>query len=156
MEAGALVHNVGLFISHSSHHKHSYYVVRNSEQLTGFTEHEVELIAVIARYHRKSTPSDKHPEFAALGKRDQRLVRVLAGLLRIAIGLDRRHAESVRSVRVFVDGDVLLIEPVGVEGADLDLEIYAARERSALLAEGLDVEVRIEHPTSVEHAALSS
>ncbi|MEJ7801049.1 MAG: Ppx/GppA phosphatase family protein, partial [Ilumatobacter sp.] len=121
LDAAALVHNVGLFISHSSHHEHSYYVVRNSEQLTGFTEHEIELIAVIARYHRKSLPKDKHPEFAALSSGDQRLVRILAGCLRIAIGLDRRHAATVRSVRVEADHDEVRIEPVGDSGADLDL-----------------------------------
>jgi exopolyphosphatase/guanosine-5'-triphosphate,3'-diphosphate pyrophosphatase len=156
LEAAAIVHNVGLFISHSSHHKHSYYVVRNSEQMTGFTEHEIELIAVVARYHRKSRPSDKHPEFAALTKPDQQLVRVLAGLLRVAIGLDRRHAESVRSVRVFIDDDLVRIEPVGAPDADLDLEIYAARERSQLLAQGLGVEVRIDRPTPLDAKSLSS
>jgi len=81
--AASIVHNVGLFISHSSHHKHSYYVIRNSEQLTGFTEHEIELIALIARYHRKSHPSEKHAAFAALSKSDQRLVGLLAGMLRL-------------------------------------------------------------------------
>ena len=105
LHAAAMVHNVGLFISHSSHHKHSYYVIRNSEQMTGFTDHEIELIAVVARYHRKSLPADKHAEFGALSKQDQRLVRILAGLLRVAIGLDRRHAATVRSVRVFIDDD---------------------------------------------------
>ena len=148
LEAAAIVHNVGLFISHSSHHRHSYYVVRNSEQMTGFTEHEIELIAVIARYHRKSRPSDKHEEFAVLSKADQQLVRVLAGLLRVAIGLDRRHAESVRSVRVFIDDGLVRIEPVGAPDVDLDVEIYAARERSTLLAEALGVEVRIDWATT--------
>jgi exopolyphosphatase/guanosine-5'-triphosphate,3'-diphosphate pyrophosphatase len=156
LESASIVHNVGLFISHSSHHHHSYYVVRNSEQLTGFTEHEIELIAVIARYHRKSRPSDKHPEFAALSRADQHLVRVLAGMLRIAIGLDRTHAESVRSVRVFTDDDGLRIEPVGDPGADLDVEIYAARERSDLLAEGLDMTVRIDRPPAGDPSVLSS
>lgn len=156
LESAAIVHNVGLFISHSSHHKHSYYVVRNSEQMTGFTEHEIELIAVIARYHRKSRPSDKHPEFAALSRGDQRVVRVLAGLLRVAIGLDRRHAESVRSVRVFIDDDAVRIEPVGEPDVDLDVEIYAARERSRLLAEGLGVEVVIERPEAIDADTLSS
>ncbi|MEO6654185.1 MAG: Ppx/GppA phosphatase family protein, partial [Ilumatobacteraceae bacterium] len=143
LDAAALVHNVGLFISHASHHKHSYYVVRNSEQLTGFTEHEIELIAVIARYHRRSMPKDKHDEFAALSCDDQRLVRILAGTLRIAIGLDRRHAASVRSVRVHIDDSAIQIEPVGRDDTDLDLEIYAGRERADLLAVGLGRTVTI-------------
>lgn len=156
LEAAAIVHNVGLFISHSSHHKHSYYVVRNSEQMTGFTDHEIELIAIIARYHRKSRPSDKHAEFAALATSDQQMVRVLAGLLRLAIGLDRRHAASVRSVRVFIDDGAIRIEPVGRVGADLDVEVYAARERSRLLSEALQTDVRVDLPAALDEGDLSS
>jgi exopolyphosphatase/guanosine-5'-triphosphate,3'-diphosphate pyrophosphatase len=141
--AASIVHNVGLFISHSSHHKHSYYVIRNSEQLTGFTEHEIEMIAVIARYHRKSQPSEKHAEFAALSKSDQRLVGLLAGMLRLSIGLDRRHAGAVQTMRISVVDRVMSIEPLARDDADLDLEIYAARERSHLLASALDVDIDI-------------
>ncbi len=156
LEAAAIVHNVGLFISHSSHHKHSYYVIRNSEQLTGFTEHEIELIAVIARYHRKSHPTEKHAEFARLSKTDKRLVRSLAGILRVAIGLDRRHAASVQSLRVFMSEGRLEIEPIAVAGADLDVEIYAARERSRLLADAFEVDVEVTPPAVSDTALRSS
>lgn len=134
--AAATLHNVGLFISHSSYHKHTYYVVRNSERLTGFTDREVEIVAQVARYHRKSEPSAKHPEFAALGKADQRLVRTLAAMLRVAIGLDRSHRALVRSVEVDLDAaeGPVVIRPLAEPDADLDLERYAARERSGLLA----------------------
>jgi exopolyphosphatase/guanosine-5'-triphosphate,3'-diphosphate pyrophosphatase len=144
--AAATLHNVGLFISHASHHKHTYYVIRNSEKLTGFSDREIELVAQAARYHRKSFPADKHPEFAALSDDDKYLVRVLAGLLRIAIGLDRSHRELVQHVTVTADrrGRDLVIQPAAVPGTDLDLELYAARERSNLLAEVLGVGVRIE------------
>ncbi len=155
LESAALLHNVGLFISHSSHHKHSYYVIRNSEQLTGFTEHEIELIALVARYHRKSHPAEKHPEFSILTKRDKRRVRVLAGLLRLAIGLDRGHRGTVSAVRVFGGADGLMIEAVPREDEpDLDIEIYAARERSRLLASALDVAVDVRQappPAQSEH-----
>jgi exopolyphosphatase/guanosine-5'-triphosphate,3'-diphosphate pyrophosphatase len=142
LDAAAVVHNVGLFISHSSHHKHSYYVIRNSEQLTGFTEHEVELIAVIARYHRKSLPTEKHMEFAALSADDRRLVRTLAGMLRVAIGLDRRHAAVVTTMRVIITDDAIRLEPIA--HGDIDLEIYAAHERSRLLADTFERRVVIE------------
>lgn len=144
--SAAAVHNVGLFISHSSHHKHSYYVVRNSEHLTGFTEHEVELMALVARYHRKSHPSSKHAEYSALGSDDQRIVRILAGMLRIAIGLNRRHSGAVQSLRVHLDPDQeLAIEPVA-EDDDLEVELYAARARAALLSKALGVKVVIRDP----------
>ncbi len=145
LELAAIVHNVGLFISHSAHHKHTYYVVRHSEQLTGFTERERELLAQIARYHRRSHPSAKHPPFAELGADDQLMVRVLAGLLRVGIGLDRSHRGLVSSLDV-VDGSEkgrLIIAANPVDGADIALEVFSAQERADLLAGALDVKVVI-------------
>ena len=109
LEAGALLANVGLVISHSKHHLHSYYVIRNSE-LTGLTDAEIEIIAQIARYHRKSAPKASHAEFARLSPEDQRLVKTLAGILRVAIGLDRSHDGRVRSVMAQLRNDRLVIE----------------------------------------------
>ncbi len=149
LELAALVHNVGLFVSHAAHHKHTYYVVRHSEQLTGFTERERELLALIARYHRRSHPKPRHPEFAALPPDEQAMVRTLAGMLRIAIGLDRSHRGLVGEIEVDVAADArsLMIRPVpaeGVEaGADLDLEVFSAQERAHLLAEALGLAVEI-------------
>lgn len=146
LEAAALLHNVGLFISHSSHHKHSYYVIRNSEHLLGFTDREIELIAQVARYHRKSAPKDKHPEFGALRPDDQHRVRVLAGLLRVAIGLDRAHALAVSDVRAHLDdGDppALVVAAVPAAEADPTLEVYTAGQRADLLATALEREVRV-------------
>ena len=133
LEAAAMLANVGLFVSHTKHHLHSYYVIRNSERLVGFTDHEVELIALVARYHRKSAPKSSHPEFAALGEDDQDMVRALAALLRIAIGLDRGHASRVTDVRARVLGDRIEIGLVAAPGADIGLEVYAADERRGLL-----------------------
>jgi exopolyphosphatase/guanosine-5'-triphosphate,3'-diphosphate pyrophosphatase len=138
LEAGGLLANVGLFVSHSAHHKHSYYVIRNSELLTGFTDREIELIAQVARYHRKSAPKKKHAEFAALGKDDQRRVRVLAGILRVAVGLDRNHAGRVAAVTAVTGtDDALVIEATPADDRDIDLELYSANERSELLTEAL-------------------
>ena len=142
LEAAALLCNVGLFVSHSGHHRHSYYLVRNSDLLTGFTDREIELIAQIARYHRKSSPRPSHPEFAALPREDQRLVRCCAGLLRIAIGLDRTHGSRVSEV-VVVLGDVLTVTAVPRAGADISLEVFSAGQRSDLLAEALGRRVEV-------------
>lgn len=150
LEAAGLLHNVGLFINHSAHHKHSYYVIRNSEHLLGFTDHEIELIAVVARYHRKSEPKQKHPEFASLGDDDRRAVAVLAGLLRVAIGLDRTHSSMVREVRARVDPErhQLLVEAVVDPDSDASLELYSAAERSDLLADALGLTVELELVTA--------
>jgi len=135
LEAGALLANVGMFVAHSRHHHHAYYVIRNTDHLSGFTDRETELIALVARYHRRGEPAAKHPEFARLGEEDQARVRKLAAILRVAIGLDRSHASTVADVEVRPDeaAVVLVLEPA--PGADVAMERYAAAERSALLAQ---------------------
>lgn len=146
LSIAAVLHNVGLSINHSGHHKHSYYVIRHSEQLTGFTEQERELIALVARYHRKSRPRKSHPEFAALSPERRHIVRVLAGILRIAIGLDRRHGQLIESIDVAVTDEAISISPHAEPETDLDLELFSARERSQLLSQALDRRVDIHQP----------
>lgn len=148
LELAAIVHNVGLFISHAAHHKHTYYVVRHSEQLTGFTERERELLALIARYHRRSHPKPRHEEYSALSTADQDLVRKLAGILRVAIGLDRSHRGLVGGVRAEVGsgGSRLVVTPVAEAGTDLTLEVFSAQERAHLLAEALDLDIVVQEP----------
>ena len=142
LEAAALLANVGLVISHDRHHLHSYYVIRNAEHLRGFTEREVELIAQVARYHRKSAPKAKHETFAALSSTDQRVVQVLAGILRIAIALDRTHNHVVDDVICRRVGKDLIVR-LEVNG-DPSLEMYTAEERKALFEETLDVSLQFE------------
>jgi exopolyphosphatase/guanosine-5'-triphosphate,3'-diphosphate pyrophosphatase len=146
LEAAALLCNVGLFVSHAQHHKHSYYVIRNSEHLLGFTDHEIELIALTARYHRKSPPRTEHAEFAALSGPDQDLVRKLAAVLRVALAFDRGHTGWVDQLQVDLKPKKLAIvaAPSGAaRGASLDLELYTAEERKPLLEEVLGRPVEI-------------
>jgi exopolyphosphatase / guanosine-5'-triphosphate,3'-diphosphate pyrophosphatase len=141
LEAAGLLANVGLLVSHDRHHLHSYYVIRNSDALTGFTDEEVELIALVARYHRKSAPKATHREFAALSTDQQQIVRVLAGLLRIGVALDRTRTGAVRDVIVDVADGALTIE-VEADG-DVALERYTAEARKSLLEHALGTEVVI-------------
>jgi exopolyphosphatase / guanosine-5'-triphosphate,3'-diphosphate pyrophosphatase len=143
LEAAALLANIGLYISHSQHHLHSYYVIRNTERLVGFTDAEIEVIAQVARYHRKSEPKASHPAFQHLGADEQHVVRALAGILRVAIGLDRSHEGRVRGVVVQAEGGTLTIGVQPAGDADIGLELYAANERKDLLAKVLGLEVRI-------------
>ena len=145
LEAAGLLHNVGLFISHAAHHRHSYYVIRHTDQLVGFSDREVELIAQIARYHRKSAPKRSHVEFHALALEDQRRVRLLAGMLRVGIALDRtrRHVIDKVTVRDDDEPDVVTLDVHRPVGADVTLERYVATDRSSLLATALDAEVRL-------------
>ena len=104
LEAAALLANVGLFVSHSKHHQHSYYVIRNSDVLTGFTDREIEVIAQVARYHRKSAPKPTHEPFMRLRPEDQDLVSLLGGILRVAVALDRTQRGLVDRFAAGSDG----------------------------------------------------
>jgi exopolyphosphatase/guanosine-5'-triphosphate,3'-diphosphate pyrophosphatase len=107
--AAAILHNCGHFISHSSHHKHSYYLIRNGE-LLGYTETELEVIANIARYHRKSAPKKKHENFQNLPTRYHRqMVTQLSALLRVAVALDRRGIGAVQSIHCHFDADAHIL-----------------------------------------------
>jgi exopolyphosphatase / guanosine-5'-triphosphate,3'-diphosphate pyrophosphatase len=93
--SAAILHNCGHYVSHNAHHKHSYYLVRNSE-LLGYTETEIEIIANIARYHRKSPPKKKHENYRLLVNKDHRLmVNHLSAFLRLATALDRRQIGAI-------------------------------------------------------------
>lgn len=140
LEAAGVLHNVGRFIAHAAHHKHSYYLIRHTEHLAGFTEQEIELIAQVARYHRKSNPRNKHVEFAALSDNEQQCVRVLAGLLRIAIALDRTYRRAVERVTATLD-DELTISVVTRPDVEVELEMFTARERAGLLSLALGAKI---------------
>jgi exopolyphosphatase/guanosine-5'-triphosphate,3'-diphosphate pyrophosphatase len=97
--AAAILHNCGHYVSHSSHHKHSYYLIRNSE-LLGYNETEIELIANIARYHRKSPPKKKHDSYRNLLHKEHRtMVNQLSAILRLAVALDRRQIGAISHVQ---------------------------------------------------------
>ncbi len=96
--SAAVLHNCGHFVSHSAHHKHSYYLIRHGG-LLGYTDTEIELIANLARYHRKNTPKKKHENYRNLTSREHRLVvEQLSTILRLAIALDRRQIGAIQKV----------------------------------------------------------
>lgn len=97
--AAAILHNCGHHVSHSAHHKHSYYLIRNSE-LLGYTETEIDIIANLARYHRKSAPKKKHDNYRNLPTKEHRqMVSQLSALLRLAVALDRRQIGAIGRVK---------------------------------------------------------
>ncbi|MEO0970499.1 MAG: Ppx/GppA phosphatase family protein, partial [Cyanobacteria bacterium J06639_18] len=101
--AAAILHNCGYYVSHSAHHKHSYYLIRNSE-LLGYNETEIEIIANLARYHRKSAPKKKHENYRNLIHKEHReLVSQLSSLLRIATALDKRQNGAIAKVECKYD-----------------------------------------------------
>jgi exopolyphosphatase/guanosine-5'-triphosphate,3'-diphosphate pyrophosphatase len=130
LEYAALLHNIGEFISIAAHHKHSQYLIMNGD-LRGFAPAEIDIIGNVARYHRKNSPSLKHPLYAALKPSHREVVDVLSGILRIANGLERGHRQNVQSLSVSIDDSRIVIELV--TRFDPDVELWAVDALKPLL-----------------------
>jgi exopolyphosphatase/guanosine-5'-triphosphate,3'-diphosphate pyrophosphatase len=141
LEYAALLHDVGHHISYAGHHKHAYYLIKNGD-LRGFRPEEVELLANVARYHRRGHPRKKHAAFAALSRTSRRSLRVLAGCLRVADALDRSHSQVVRGLAVSERSGLLRIRAQA--DGDCELELWGAPRRTQLLEEALGIPVRVE------------
>ncbi len=110
LEVAALLHDIGVFVSVHSHNKHTMYLVRNTE-FAGLSSQEIELIAVITRYHRKAIPKSSHVEYTSLRPEDRLVVSKLAAILRVADALDRVHDQSLGKVRFQLTDDTLICTP---------------------------------------------
>jgi exopolyphosphatase/guanosine-5'-triphosphate,3'-diphosphate pyrophosphatase len=146
LEAAALLHEVGLFVSHAQHHRHSYYLIRNAE-LLGFTENEKEIIANIARYHRKSHPKMRHEGFGKMSSEDRDIVMKLAAILRIADGLDRTHLSAIKSVRCSRSRSKVQFKLRRASGAKIELEVWGANRKKELFEKAFRVKANFS-PTS--------
>jgi len=131
LEAAAYLHDTGHYISDTRHHKHSYYLVANSE-MPGFTVNEREVIANLCRYHRKAMPTPGHENLDLLEAEDQRAIAWLIPLLRLADSLDRSHTQRIRSLECrHRDNDFLITLNTAPEN-DIDLEVWAAERLSEI------------------------
>jgi exopolyphosphatase/guanosine-5'-triphosphate,3'-diphosphate pyrophosphatase len=122
LEYAALLHNIGYFISPSGHHKHSQYIILNGD-LRGFSNDEIQVMAHIARYHRKSPPKPEHTTFQALSSKQKQVVRYGAAILRIANALDRTHRQNVRSVKAKISAKKIELRLTIM--SDAEIEIWA-------------------------------
>ncbi len=141
LEYGALLHDAGVHISYERHHRHSYYLIKNGG-LRGFDPQEIEVIALLARYHRQATPKKTHEGYGALKGARRRAVRTLAAMLRLAEGLDRSHAQVVTALDVVPRGDAYLIRLKAA--VDAELELWAAHRHGAELERVLHRPLRFE------------
>jgi len=116
----SLLHDIGYMIGHTGHHKHSYYLIRNGE-LRGFTQQEIEVMANVARYHRKERPKRSHYSYQHLSEEHFRPVRKLGVLLRLAEAMDRTHYGVVDSISCRIEKDVVKIAMHADRDAELEL-----------------------------------
>ncbi|MCA1802239.1 MAG: Ppx/GppA family phosphatase [Rhodothermaceae bacterium] len=128
LEYSALLHDIGYHISHRKHHKHSLYIILNAD-LKGFSQDEIEIMAHVSRYHRRSTPKNRHQLYSELTSSQKKLVKTLSGFLRVADGLDRSHYQNVTDLRVEIGSNVrIYIKTI----ADPELEIWGALRKKEL------------------------
>ena len=141
----AFLHNSGMLIEVSRHHKHSYRLIKEAP-LPDFTQEERHEIACIARYHRRALPSIAHEEYAMLGQHARKRVSELAALLRIADAMDFEHDGRVQ--HLYVQDDLctkktwtikLLARPL----ADLDVELEHAHEKADLFEKTFKRKLRL-------------
>jgi exopolyphosphatase/guanosine-5'-triphosphate,3'-diphosphate pyrophosphatase len=141
LEFGALLHDIGVHISYERHHRHSYYLVKNGA-LRGFEPQEIEIIALVTRYHRQNTPKRSHEGYGDLPGGLRRTVKLLASMLRLAEGLDRSHAQAIEGLQLIDRGDdyVMRLRASG----DPELELWAANRHVAPLEKALGRPIRFE------------
>ncbi|MEI8206631.1 MAG: HD domain-containing protein [Kiritimatiellales bacterium] len=129
LTVAALLHDIGTFINNRSHHKHSQYLIENSD-IFGLSKQDLILVALTARYHRSALPRPTHTAYTALPRMDRLRVSKLAAILRVADALDRGHAQRIRNPQIGLFTDRLQI---GVSGlADCAVEGIALKEKSDL------------------------
>jgi exopolyphosphatase/guanosine-5'-triphosphate,3'-diphosphate pyrophosphatase len=149
LEYAALLHDVGYLLSHATHEKHSRYLIKNAD-LQGFRREEVALMSLVARYHRGDAPEPSHEHYRALSADQQRRVRQLASLVRIAEGLDRSHFQNVVALRARLTDEALTIH-VATKG-DPQLEVWSGMDQGAMFEAEFDRALEVE-PTIIEAEA---
>lgn len=132
LEAAAYLHDVGHYVSDTGHHKHSLYLVQNSD-MPGFTDRERLLIALLCRYHRKTLPSARHLPYQTLSADTKRGLTLLTPLLRIADALDSSREQSIASVACEHRNGAVLVNVSG--NGNADLELWAAERAGDVFRE---------------------
>jgi exopolyphosphatase / guanosine-5'-triphosphate,3'-diphosphate pyrophosphatase len=141
LEYAGFLHDIGNHISYEKHHRHSYYLIKNGD-LRGFEPEEIDVIALLTRYHRRATPKPEHIGFEHLGKKERRAVAILAAFLRLAETLDRSKHGVIRGLEVRERLGELRIKVQAV--GDAELEVWAAHKQTRALEEALERKVRLD------------
>lgn len=136
MEAAIMLHSIGMFVNHKGYHKHSYYLIKNNEHLHGYSPMEIEVIALLARYHRKKFPRYKHDCLSKLPQEVQKKVVALSAIIRIAVAFERSNFSAIQHVDVKYAKEKYIIvvtpsvDPLLGSSRDVSLEVWAAESES--------------------------
>ena len=126
LRVAGLLHEIGSFVSNAAHHKHGYYLIANSE-IFGLNRDDTEVVAHIARYHRRSSPKPSHPEYMALPRESRVVVNKLAAILRVVDALARTRGRKLPSPRFERRGDEFIISLPGAASLLLERRALAAK-----------------------------
>jgi CHAD domain-containing protein len=126
LHAAALMHNVGHTAGRKGHHKESYRLINRMSPPIGWTAEDLEVVALIARYHRGAWPRAQHAGYAALQPIRRETVLHLGGILRLAAAFDHAHTQAVRKLHVQNPPEALLIWAQGYRQAAANARILAA------------------------------
>lgn len=132
LEVASIVHDIGEFVASGGHHRHTYYLLTHSE-VFGLSQMDLEIVANVARYHRRGVPQADHPAYASLPRPARLTVNRLSAILRVADALDKSHSQRVQNPRITIEGDELQIRVDG--GEEMGLERIALDAKAGLFEE---------------------
>jgi exopolyphosphatase/guanosine-5'-triphosphate,3'-diphosphate pyrophosphatase len=132
LRVAALLHEIGLFISNRSYHKHTMYLINHSE-LFGLGKTNLLVISLVARYHRRASPQPKHDGFSRLDRDNRVAVSKLAAILRVAVALDASRNQAIHQIQCVMDGQHLVVSTA--DTTDLSLEQLALQQNGILFEE---------------------
>jgi exopolyphosphatase/guanosine-5'-triphosphate,3'-diphosphate pyrophosphatase len=138
LRVAAILHEVGTYVSPRHHNHHSKYIILNSE-IFGLSRDDVEIVALLAGYHRHETPSKSDPLYADMEQSDRMRVSKMTAILRVADALERGHSQRVKGLRAFVRNKTLELELIGV--SDTTVEELALKLKADLFTDifGYDI-----------------
>jgi len=137
LECGGLLHDIGWVFGQQGHHTRSFSMIVDDHTLP-LSDRERTIVALIARYHRKSVPGAKDEVFMSLKPKDKRIVRTCTALLRVADGLDYTHTDRISSLactissdavtcRLVHEGDVVVETARAIQKSNLFIKVFSRR-----------------------------
>lgn len=145
LEVASILHDIGAFIANASHHKHSYYLIEAAE-IFGLRKADKDIVAHVARYHRRSQPKVTHPTYMSLPRTDRAVVSKLAAMLRIAEGLEASHQQKCKNITIERKGAQCTVW-VPEDAGDLSLERQSLARKADMLLDILGVSVVLRQGT---------
>ncbi len=133
LEVSAIVHDIGMFVSHSGYHKHSSYLI-DAAEIFGLRKADKNVVSNVVRYHRRSMPQESHEPYMSLPRADRAIVSKLAVILRVADALDKSRQQKIRNFTLENVDETYTIW-VSEDVGDISVERDSLAKKSLVFAE---------------------